>query len=295
MTDRDEQPTDILNRALAALRDEPIPEGPPPELAASTLEALRNKGQTEEVWAHPRRKLMFRIARYSGIAAAVASVAAIIGWLILMDRTASLAFADVIEKVKNAESVSFVTKIPTIIRGTKRSDLKQKFYIRGDSYRMEIPSDQEGAEVPPDAPPILSVMLADLKQKKAILLDYTTKTAKNISADVQRWQELNKALADPIKQLRGLKDSDAERLPDEDLNGKKMQVYRLNKKDIFLGLTAGPADTVKLWVDPKTGLPAKIRVDNDQTYCVFEDFTWNPPLDPAMFKLEVPEGFTVKE
>jgi outer membrane lipoprotein-sorting protein len=58
-----------------------------------------------------------------------------------------------------------------------------------------------------------------------------------------------------------------------------------------------------LWVDPKSGLPARIRVDgqtpasrgpNDKTYIIFEQFTWDEAFDPNLFKLEVPEGFTLE-
>ena len=79
---------------------------------------------------------------------------AILGsWLFLMDRTASPAFADVVENVKNAKSVTFVVKTPTVIRGTKKGVLQQKIYIQGDAYRMEIPSAQDGYQVAPDAAP----------------------------------------------------------------------------------------------------------------------------------------------
>lgn len=105
-------------------------------------------------------------------------------------------------------------------------------------------------------------------------------------------------MADPIKQLRQLKEQDAERLPDEDLNGRKMHVYRLTKRDIFMGLTQNKDETAKLWVDPKNGLPARIalgdQADKDKPFVVLEQFSWNEKLDPDMFKLEVPNGFTLK-
>lgn len=126
---------------------------------------------------------MFQIARYTGIAAAISAIAILGGWLFMGDRTTSVAFADVVKKVNDAKSVTFVTKIPTVIRGTTRGVLQQKFYIQGDAYRMEIPSAQENVEAPPDAPPIVAVLLADWKQKKALLLDYSAKTAKIIEAD----------------------------------------------------------------------------------------------------------------
>lgn len=299
MTDRNERPADILDRAVAALRQTPVPDGPPPQLVASTVEALQPLARPQNAGISRRRKLMFQIARYSSIAAAVTFVAAMGGWLFFFDRTASVAFADVIKNVEDAKSVTFVTRMPTIIRGKERGVLKQKFYIQGDSYRMEIPSAQEGVEVPADAPPIVAVLIADWKTKKAMLLDYHAKTAKMIETDEKTWEQMARSMADPIKQLRQLKEQDAEKLADEELDGRKLQVYRLKKKEIFMGLTQDQDEAAKLWVDPRTGLPVRIALgdpnDKEKPFVVFEQFTWNEKLDPAMFKLELPEGFTLKK
>lgn len=301
MTGRNEkQPVDELDLATAALRDMSIPDGPPPQLVASMVEALQSASiPPDVVRLHERKKIMFRLMRYSGAAAAVALFTVLAGWPFLMDRAASPAFANVVEKIKNAKSVTFVTKMPTVIQGTKKGILQQKMYIQGDAYRMEIPSAQEGVQVPPDAPPIVVVLLADWKQKKAILLDYTTKTAKKIETDEKRWQEMAKAMADPIKQLRQLKEQDAERIGEEELNGRKTLLYRLKRTDIFMGLTITKDETAKLWVDPKSGLPVRIAVGDpsnlEKPFFVFEQFTWNETLDPELFKLDMPKGFTLKD
>jgi hypothetical protein len=298
MTNRNEKAIDVLDQAINELRAAPVPEGPPPQLVASTIEALQPLAQPQSGRVSQRRRLMFRIARYSGIAASITFLAILGGWLIVMDRTASRAFGDVIKNVSDAKSVTFVTKIPTIIQGKQRGVLQQKMYVQGDVYRMEIPSAQEGVQVPPDVPAIVAVMIADWKQKKAILLDYTTMTAKNIEADEKKWAEMAKSMADPIKQLRQMKEQDAERIADEELDGKKTRVYRLKKTDIFMGLTRGQDETAKLWVDPKSGLPVRIAVgdpaDKEKPFVVFEQFSWNGALDPELFKLEVPKGFTLK-
>jgi outer membrane lipoprotein-sorting protein len=303
MTDRsDEKPTDLLDRAIAELRDAPIPDGPPPHLLASTVEALQTSMiRPDVVRLRERRRKMLRIARYSGAAAAVVFLAVLAGWLFLMDRTASLAFADVVENVKKAKSVTFVTKMPSIVQGKERGILQQKFYIQADAYRMELPSAQEGVPVPPDAPPILMAVIADVKQKKALQLDFTRKTAKYLKADDKTSEEMAKAFANPIEQLRQLKGDDAERLGEEELNGRKTEVYRLKKTDIFMGMRLTGGETAKLWVDPKSNLPVRIAVEpsadsSDKTpLFVFEQFSFNESLDPDLFKLDVPKGFSIEE
>jgi hypothetical protein len=299
MTEHNERPTrDVLNDALKALQAEPVPEGPPAQLVASTIEALQRTMVSPEVLRlQQRRKLMIRIARYGTFATAAAVLLAL-GVPFL--HPARLAFGQVVENIKKAKSVSFVTKMPTILRGSERGVLQQKFYIQGEHYRMEIPSAQEGADIPADAPPVMLAIIADYKQKKSLQLDFVRKTAKFLDIDEKRWKEM--AQANPIEELRQLKNDDAERIGEEEIDGRKTQVYRLKKAD-FMGLRLGEDDTAKLWVDPKSGLPMRIRVDgqtpasrgpSDKTFMIFEQFAWDEALDPNLFKLEVPKGFTLE-
>jgi hypothetical protein len=299
MTNRDERALDVLDRAIAALRDAPGPESPSPHLVASTVEALQSLTHAQTVRVNERRRLMFRIARYGSVAAAVLFLAVLSGWLFLMDRTAPLAFADVVDNIRKARSVTFVTKMPTIIKGTKRGILQQKFFIQGEAYRMEVPSLQGIAEVPAEAPPILMAVIADARKKKALQIDFVRKSCQNIKADDKVWQEMGKFLANPIEQLRQLKEQDAERIGEEELNGRKTQVYRLKKLGTFMGVTLSKDETAKLWVDPKSGLPVRIAIGDpsklDKPFLVFEQFTWNDTLDPSLFSLEVPKGFALEQ
>jgi outer membrane lipoprotein-sorting protein len=300
MTENNEQPTrDLLDQAVRALRDEPVPEGPPAQLVASTIEVLQRTMVSPEVLRlKQRRKLMIRIARYGTLATAAAVLLALgVSFL----HPAPLAFGQVVENIKKAKSVSFITKMPTILRGSERGVLQQKFYIQGEHYRMEMPSAQEGADIPADAPPVLMAIIADSKQKKSLQLDFVHKTAQAIELNDKRWQQM--ARANPIEELRQLKNGDAERIGEEEIDGRKTQVYRLKKGIVFMELRLGEDDTAKLWVDPKSGLPMRIRVDgqtpasrgqDDKTFMIFEQFTWDEALDPNLFKLEVPEGFTVE-
>ena len=300
MSERNERPEpDVLEQATAALRDLHVPEGPPPSLKASTVEVMESTNTTPDiVRLSGRKRKMFRYLRYSGAAAAVTAIATLVGWLFLTDRTA-LAFGDVVENVKKASSVTFITKIPTIVQGSQRGVLQQKFYIMGDGFRMELPSAQQDVQIPPDAPSVLLAIIADLKQKKGLELDFVRKTAHYHDVDDKRWQEMSQELANPVEKLKQLKNDDAEIIGNEQVDGRKTQVYRLKRPDIFMGVRVNKDETAKLWVDTQSGLPVRIAVgdplDNTKPFIVFEQFTWNEPLDRSLFKLEVPEGFTLKD
>jgi outer membrane lipoprotein-sorting protein len=297
MTDRNEhQPVDVLDRATGALRDTFIPDGPSPQLAASTVEALQSASiPPDVVRLMERKRKMFRFMRLSGAAAAVVLVAIFAAWLLLMDRTAVFAFADVVEKVKNAKSVTFVLKSEI---GSQPAML-QNFYIQGTAYRMEIPSKEQAFPVPPDAPPVLMALIADAKQKQTLRLDYVRKTAQKLPVDDKQWEEMAKA--DVIEQFRHLTDKDAERIGEEQLNSRKTSVYRLKKVDFFgeKGVVE-EGGSAKVWIDAESQLPVRMELVNvsadrkHKATMLFEQFTWNQPLDMELFRLEVPKGFIGK-
>ena len=180
--------------------------------------------------------------------------------------------------------------------------LQQKVYVQGDVYRMELPWQlREGITVPADTPPILMVVIVDFKQKKALQLDFTKKTAKFIKPDDdKKWEAMAKAFANPLEQLSQLKGDDAEHLGKEDLGSVKTEVYKLKKKDIFLGMHLTGGETAKLWVDAKSGLPVRITIEpapdskDKAPLFVFEQFKWNVDLDADLFDLEAPKGFTIE-
>jgi hypothetical protein len=301
MSERNEQPrADVLDLAVAGLRDVPVPDGPPPGLVASTVEALRAAGHPPAVIrADERRRKMFLFMRFSGAGVAAALLVVVAGWLLLTDRTASPAFADVVKQVKDAHSVTFVTQMPTVVQGSSRGLLRQKFYVQGDAFRMELPSAQEGLPVPADAPPVLLAIVANSKHKKALQLDFVKKEARFLEVGDKQWQDMMQGMANPIEKLRQLKNEDAERVGEEVLDGRKTQVFRVKRGDLLLGLRVAAGESAKLWVDPETSLPVRIAVGDpsskDKPFLVFDQFTWNEALAPGLFALEVPQGWTQRD
>jgi outer membrane lipoprotein-sorting protein len=287
------QTGDVLDRATGALRDAPVPGGPPPWLVASTLRALQPPGAAPDaVRRRERRRIMFRIIRYGGLAAAAVLVGVAIAALALLDRAAGPAFADVLENVKKARSVSF-----TVLqqRTAASPPLESRWYFQGDAMRLEVLGTPEAADAPK---PPLQVVIADLKEKKALRLDFVRKSYGWMTID----EEVAHQFANPIEQLRQLKDQDAERQGDEELDGRKVQVYRLKGLDLFMARgKVEEGESAKLWVDPRSGLPVRLALESSipsgkgKAVVVLSSFTWNEPIAPEMFRMEVPEGFTTRQ
>jgi len=285
MNGRSEKPAnDLVSQAFEALSDSPIPKGPSPDLVASTVEALlASQDAPDTVRQLKRRKLMFRIARYSGFAAA-ASILVVFGvWFLAVNGGAGVAFADVVQNVKEAKSVTLICRQKI----GRQPELEFKWSLQGNAIRMEIPGQL--------------TMIGDIQQKKGLQLDHIRKIAYQIPAhnDVVASNFTN-----PIEQFRKIRPKDARRLGEEQVNGQKTIVYQLEKFE-FMDLIA--EGEMKIWVDPATELPVKIQVGLNSrhgskaedrpfdTVMTFERFKWNKHLDPKLFSLEIPEGYEAKE
>ena len=202
-------------------------------------------------------------------------VVVVLGWLMVIDRTADTTFAAVIEKVHQAKSVTCSYRRTS----ADRVESASKLYIREGAIRNEVPGH--------------GVLIFDLKQKKAIMLDERSKVVAFPSL------RTGAAIPNPLEQLRSLKLEGAERIGEETLDGRKTAVYELKGVDL-LENTYGENDAdIKLWVDPQTQLPVRLIIfaPKSQTdrYAEFSDFRWNEELDPSLFSLEVPEGYTVQK
>ncbi len=277
-------PIDVLDQATAALRESAPAGGPPAALVAATVAALESPDVAPAVVPRPQAsKSRYRAIRYSGLAAAVAAVV-LVGVLWLLDRTATLTFAQVVENIRNAKSVTFTmtSRLPAHpnVQGAP-AELEEKMSIQGDRIRVEIPG---------------AAIIGDLREGSGLELNLNEKIAAKYTFDVNDKTLRAEMFQNPVERLRNLKEEikgNFEQLADEELEGRKCQVYRVKArpKDA-LGLVP---DQFKLWVDVKTGFPVKIQAADENQSLVYDHFQWDRPLDEKLFSLEVPEGYQLRE
>ena len=283
--------------------------------AAPTVEAAASPATTPDtVRLRERKRTMFRIARYSSIAAAAAVVGVVAGYFLLVHSTASVTFAQVIENVTKAESISFVFRQKL---GSQPA-MVSRMWMQQDKTRMDLVGVEMSADLTgPQADgvrklrelgeggnlPVLLTLIADTARGELIELDHFRKTAVKskrmyIRAEAGIPQNL-------VEQFRNVKGDDAELVGEEQRDGRTVLVYRLTKLDLpsFMARKE-PGDQMEMtvWVDAETGLPVRIRIEgalsatrDDHSFFDWDEFAWNQPLDPGLFSLEVPEGYAVKE
>lgn len=276
MSDRsDRHELDILEQATAELRDVPIPPGPSLGVTASLVETLNASNTPPDTVRLPERKhRMFTLVRVYAAAAAL-MLAMLGGTFWVMDRSASLTYAQVVENVKKAATAQFVVKQ----KFGDRPALQSKIALKSHFLRLELQD--------------LLVIIYDIERKTGLQLDVHRKIATKLDldhADLQMFKE-------PIELLRRLKEEikeQVDQLTDDEVDGHKCHVYQV-KTRLKKGTAPLLPDRFKLWADVKSGLPVKIEAKDEHTSLVFEQFRWDDALEENLFSLKAPVGYQTEE
>jgi outer membrane lipoprotein-sorting protein len=271
-----EQPEDVLDRALLAMRSEFVPDGPSVELVADTLAALDRAVVDYERPIPLFRRVM--TVKNMTISAGVLSAAAAVLLIVATPSTPTL--ADAIKSVQEAHVVSY-TKTETIqFPQSKRSLTRTcKVYERDDG-RLRV--ERDGFATIHDLP---AKKYVTLQMKAKIAVVSTTAT---LVSNAAKWElrpyldRLQKAIEEPVKDLE-----------EKELAGKKVKGFVARGYD--------KESITVVWVDTKTGQPVQIE-DIDGTKpdaaprVIYSDIRINPQdVDDATFSTDVPKGYTAME
>jgi outer membrane lipoprotein-sorting protein len=274
------------------------------QIAAALAESktIRSVGRRPILWRLTMKNPFAKLA----VAAAIV-VALLLGLQYFGDSIENVAFARVIEKVKNAESVSFVLRQKI----GNQPVFVSRVYIQGRKMRLDIvgaEGQQEGTEKLQKEMERLNLtalmsMIGDFTQQEVLNLDHFRKTYQKTQMDDRVVAEFTKT--NLIKQFHNVKHEDGQWLGEESQDGRKIDVYLVRHVEL-MGIEAELAgeegERMKVWVDRGTGLPVRILLEistdtegKSRDWFDFSNFTWNQPLDPNLFTLGVPEGYTLVE
>lgn len=263
--------TEPLELATSRLRGLSCPPGPPDRLMTSTVDALNAAAQLPppEIQPATRQPVVRRVMRFVAAAALIAMTASV---FFLFDRNATVAWAQMVENVKKARSVSFILKQ----KSGERPELSSRMILRDSVLRLEL------ADV--------MVLILDVDSRQEIELDTVRKIARKSTVEGRIPAE---ELKSPIDRLRNLGKGDKDKvtiLGDEERDGVRCKVFQIDSP------AAVPVGgKFKLWADAKTNLPVRIEAGDEQMSVVYESFRWDDPLADDLFRLDVPKGYLVDE
>lgn len=256
-----------LDRAEAALRRAPGPDGPDDALLARLLDAVRaaeaRPGREPRRWRRPMVSLL-------KLAAAAAVVAA--GLLRFAGPPpigGGAAFAEATRKLRDAQTLTFrwTMELPGKPAVAMRVLVKEPGHLRVEADA-------------PDGP----VSIVDQASGKVLTLDPKTKAA-TLTEPANHSYGFAGGLAGMVAQLRDLAEQEGEPAGKRTVDGVAAEGFRVRREGV----------SMTVWLD--AGSRRLVRVESPfragdlEGSNVWGAFRIDPPLDDALFRLEPPAGY----
>ena len=203
------------------------------------------------------------------VVALVATIAIMVTgfFALVLPGPAQVAFAQVLDNAKNADSVVF-----KLLEGGK----KHKCMAQGSKGRVEHSSG--------------IVIVSDSASRKRLLLDPAKKTAGVSDLPEHVAAELGQSL---VEQLRQVQPDDAKPMGKETIDGKAVDLFRVKGINLF-GIDSRDSGKgeMKIWVDPKSMLPWRIELLlGTSSIVTLREMNWNVPIEPSSLQIQIPEGY----
>ncbi len=224
-------------------------------------------------WSRPyfqRRSPMFR--RIAVLVSATAGVIAIAGMFMLFGSSTQLTFAQVAEQIAKTRSV---TCKQTVSIPGKPAETTHIAILADGLFRADMPNGDYTVQNMMNGQ---ALCVSPLKKKAIVMLG------------------LGMPSINLYEMVRNIVSEKSERLPDETIDGRKTNVFRVEADENIRKQARGPMPPMKVWVDPETKLPirmAPIAANKEKSDVVIYDIVFDEPLDPSRFSLKPPEGYTV--
>ena len=262
-------PDDLLERSLAEMRQQALSDGPPDQLVASTLAALHSAEGDEPAMLklQPQgNKTMRFLMKLAAVIALVSGVAAMV---FIANRTNQVVLGDVVKKIREAHTMSCSATIESPMN--PQQPITMKMYIN-EAGRMRIETGEGMVQVFDHANG--KILMLSINSKQATLA--TTGAGRGESAG--NW----------IGAIKSLDTKNAKSLGEKEIDGQKAKGFLVNKE----------GRQFTFWADPETGAPVTIEVEIPMSgkfmKVVLHDFVLDATLDDALFSLDPPQGFTVR-
>ncbi|HTQ40672.1 MAG TPA: hypothetical protein VMJ32_16740 [Pirellulales bacterium] len=272
MSDHQNQ-NDEISKAVMALQELPVPEGPSPETVSRTLAALRaaaDRPQSIPLFC-PINTLRWAVQATAllGIAAAVLVMCLVFSNL----GGGSVAFAQVAQKLHDAFTLSYDSTITS--PGEQEPKLKYRtWYMEPGKARMDMGD---------------TITIMNHATGANLVLNNKLKTAIVTPAN----STTNSAVGDLpnlIDMLRSLVGKSSHPLGEKEMDGQKAKGFVCDVKSDL---------QYTIWVNAATGDPIRaefpLNIGPVQGTVAMTNFKLDQPLDPALFSVDVPEGYKTVE
>jgi outer membrane lipoprotein-sorting protein len=265
---------DRLQRALAALKRTPVPDGPSPAALANTLAAVEAAANSRKISLFQGRRTMF-----AGLKIAAALLAAVGGVYLFSSPFlvgSTVTFAEVAMKLQKAHTLAY-TMASEIPGQPKMPPVRLLFKEPGHLRCESVPA---GA----------SVVISDNQNGKCLMLNPTAKSGVMLVGRLPGTEKPGSQdiAASEVASFRKLADKHGEPVGEKQIGQVRARGFRV---------VMAPGYETVVWADPQTRVPVQLEVSapyGDQTIrSTVSDIQLDLELDDSLFSLEPPQGYTV--
>ena len=293
--------SDIVDEAFDALRRSQTHEGPSSQAMEQTLHAVRQaRLKSNRISLVERIRNMNKLIKYP-VAAAMVLAALVGGAYLLVNRSVSIAFADVRQGIEKTRTMTLTASVE--MKGMKKPMIMKMFFKSPGLMRqemtwnmeafMQLLRSQAGTTRPFTAPTdVKAITIFDLVDQKGISLIPSQKKAiiievKNLPAE-QIAQAKEQNMLDKLKKAVAGEHQD---LGEKTIDGRKCKGYRCKSEEM-------QQMTMDIWVDASTGTPLLVEEILPEAFgggkVTMTDFVIDPKLDDSLFDTKAPEGYSVE-
>ncbi len=310
---------DLLQQAVNALRQTTVPNGPSPEDVTRLVATLEEAAPQPSTLTLKKRTFAMKPVTKIAVAATILmALGSFFAWTFSGGAFTGIALANVADALDSLRSATYeVTSEAKGEKGQPSATATGKgFFLAPSHQRMEISVDianrtinlgeQPGEHVTIPKTTMNQVIIFDGQAAKLIMLMPDQKVA--MAMDMKSMEDIMKKSGkgvppDLFEMVRRLvregssgTGEKAEKLGTKEIDGHAAVGFRTHNSPIR-GTMGGMTGDMTLWADPETARP--IRIESAiQTFAdvrlVMNNFRYDVELDPSLFSLEPPEGYSTQ-
>ena len=288
----------VVDRAIRAVRQRPVPDGPPAEVLSTILDAeTGSEDQARPIRLTKRRVTMKRLATTAAAAVIIAGLLLGLPYL-LKDDNGNVAFAEVLERMQKIKTVTWTTTVkhdvskkynPKSAVNLSDSDSTERFFFKAPGHvrsETSIKSSHGGVEQVSK-----SITIMDVTAGKYLFLypdrkEASRKTEK-LTGKEAHW------ITSYLTGLKMMITPEAESLGKKAIGGHDTIGFRVRKG----------GNTTDLWVDAKSKNLVLVVITDvivldrviQTSVKTLRDFEFDRKLDDSLFSLDMPKGYKKSE
>jgi hypothetical protein len=289
---RQDQPEDLLQRAIAATRDLPLPDGPSEAVASQTLAALREAAHRPEIIPLQRIYDMPWTSKTIAVLATAASLLVVYTGLSSFTGS-SVAFAAVLESMRQAKTMvcDFVTTT-TVEKGHFPEQAKAP---RRGKISISFADDKPASLIEYEPSPMeKGSRMLFLRDKAYLWYDDTVRVISSAEAFHHGGAE------DWLGRLLQVRESPDRELGEKNINGHRAVGFEVSGWK--LGVGSRPAEEgststdsearLRVWVDVEQNLPIRLEIEQSMVvptatikiHQLWDNIKWNVALNLDDFR-----------